>query len=114
MSGARAYLKGRCARFQPSNPCRNRTIGGDKSHKIQIKNYAGQDVTLTDREKMAIIVAQAMTLYSMAIQEGKTPKSQSIIDFVLENTPKNFRANLTMELIDEIYAFIAGSNMELS
>ena len=69
---------------------------------------------LTDQEKTVILVTQAMTLYSISMQEGKIPKNQSVVDFILKNTPENFRQNLTMELIDEIYAFIARSNMELS
>ena len=71
-------------------------------------------MTLTSREKIAILVSQAMTLYSMRMEEGEIEEHQSVIDFVLKNTPQEYKTSLSIELIDDIFAFISSSNMELS
>ena len=71
-------------------------------------------MTLTNREKIAILISQAMTLYSMRMQEGKIDERQSVIDFVLKNTPQEYKTSLSIELIDDVFAFISSSNMELS
>ena len=69
---------------------------------------------LTDQEKIAALVSQAMTLYSIYMHEGKIPEHQSIVDFVLKSTPEQFRKMLSMDLIDEIFAFISSTRVELS
>ncbi len=71
-------------------------------------------MTLTNREKMAILISQAMTLYSMRLQDDKIDEHQSVIDFVLKNTPQEYRTSLSIELIDDVFAFVSSSNMELS
>lgn len=71
-------------------------------------------MTLTSREKISILISQAMTLYSMRMQEGKIDEHQSVIDFVLKNTPQEYKTSLSIELIDDVFAFISSSNMELS
>ncbi|MGB6463392.1 MAG: hypothetical protein WBF38_04110 [Nitrosotalea sp.] len=71
-------------------------------------------MTLTNREKMTILISQAMTLYSIRMQDGKIDEHQSVIDFVLKNAPQEYRASLSIELIDDVFAFVSSSNMELS
>lgn len=71
-------------------------------------------MTLTSREKTAILISQTMTLYSMRMQEGKIDERQSVIDFVLKNTPQEYKTSLSIELIDDVFAFISSNNMELS
>ncbi len=71
-------------------------------------------MTLTNREKMAILISQAMTLYSMRLQDSKIDEHQSVIDFVLKNTPQEYRTSLSIELIDDVFAFVSSSNMKLS
>lgn len=71
-------------------------------------------MTLTDREKIAALISQAMTLYSVRMEEGSIPEHQSIVDFVLKSTPEHLRQNLTMDLIDEIFAFISSNHVEPS
>ncbi len=71
-------------------------------------------MSLTDKEKIVILISQAMTLYSVYMQEGKIPEHQSIVDFVLKSMPEQYKPRLNMELIDDIMAFISSNNMELS
>ncbi len=63
---------------------------------------------------MAILISQAMTLYSMRLQDSKIDEHQSVIDFVLKNTPQEYRTSLSIELIDDVFAFVSSSNMKLS
>ena len=69
------------------------------------------NVPLTDQEKTAILIAQAITLYSIYMQEGKIPEHQSVIDFVLKNMPKQDKSQLTMELMDDVFAFVSSNSM---
>ena len=71
-------------------------------------------MVLSNREKMAIIVANAITLYSQKLQEGTLPKNQSVIDFILKNIPESTKSELSIELIDEVISFVSESHMELS
>ncbi|MDE1829312.1 MAG: hypothetical protein KGI25_03210 [Thaumarchaeota archaeon] len=71
-------------------------------------------MSLTEQEKTAILISQAMTLYSIYMQEGKIPEHQSIVDFILKTIPKQYKPKVTMELIDDIFTFISNNNMELS
>jgi hypothetical protein len=71
-------------------------------------------MVLTDREKAVILISQAMALYSIRMQEGKIPERQSVIDFILKSIPQQYRSELSMELIDDVFTFVSSNNMELS
>ncbi len=43
----------------------------------------------------------------MMMQEDKIPEYGSVIDFVLKNIPEEYRKELTMELIDDVFAFVS-------
>ncbi|MDE2589670.1 MAG: hypothetical protein KGL95_08415 [Patescibacteria group bacterium] len=69
---------------------------------------------LSRREKTAIAISHAMILYSFRMQDGKISEHQSIIDFVLKNIPQEFKSELSMDLIDEVFTFMSEQHMELS
>ena len=71
-------------------------------------------MTLTDNERLAILISQAITFYSIQMEEGNIPPGQSIIDFVLKTVPDQYKSKLNMDLIDDVMAFISNNNMELS
>lgn len=71
-------------------------------------------MTLTNREKMGILISQAITMYSLKMQEGKIPEHQSVIDFIIKNMPKEYKPELSIELIDDVFLFVSGNSMELS
>ena len=71
-------------------------------------------MTLTTREKAAIIVSHLIAVYSEQANEGKIPQNQSVIDFILKNTPELYRAELSMDLIDDVFSFLSSQSMELS
>ena len=69
---------------------------------------------LTDREKILILISQAISAYSAKMQKGEIPERQSVIDFILKNMPREYKSELSMELIDDIFSFISNNHMELS
>lgn len=63
-------------------------------------------MTLSKKEKAAILVSQAITIYSIKMQNNEIPEHQSLIDFVLQSLPMDFRPELSAELIDDVFTFI--------
>jgi hypothetical protein len=71
-------------------------------------------MALSNREKTIIFVSQAISLYSVRMQEDRIPENQSVIDFILKNMPQEFKSGLSMELIDDVFSFVSNNHMELS
>jgi hypothetical protein len=48
------------------------------------------------------------------IEDGKIPQSQSVIDFLMKNIPQEYKSELSIDLIDDVFTFISSRPMELS
>jgi hypothetical protein len=83
-------------------------------HKAQIKTCHIQTMVLTNKEKILILISQAISSYSVKLQEGNIPEHQSVIDFISKNIPKEYKSELSMELIDGIFSFVSNNHVELS
>ena len=71
-------------------------------------------MTLSSREKTIVITSHLISLYSEMIEEGKIPQNQSVIDFLMKNIPHEFKSELSIDLIDDVFTFISSRPMELS
>ncbi|HZS74126.1 MAG TPA: hypothetical protein VFA69_06445 [Candidatus Nitrosotalea sp.] len=71
-------------------------------------------MALTSREKTIIITSHLISLYSEMIEEGKIPQNQSVIDFLMKTIPKEYKPDLSIDLIDDVFMFISSRPMELS
>ena len=71
-------------------------------------------MVLTSREKTAIIVSHLVSLYSEKMEDGKITQGQSVIDFMMKNIPQEYKSEVSMDLIDDVFNFIASRSMELS
>ena len=71
-------------------------------------------MALSSREKTIIIMSHLVSLYSEMAEEGKIPQNQSVIDFLMKNIPSEYKKDLSMDLIDDVFAFISSRPMELS
>jgi hypothetical protein len=72
-------------------------------------------MTLSNREKLLVVISNAISVYSMYTKDPQTmPKNITLIDFVLKATPKDLKEDLTMDLIDEVFAFVSKAQTELS
>jgi len=64
-------------------------------------------MTLTNREKLVVLITNAITLYSKKMEEGNMPQNQSIVDFVLKSVPDDLKSGISMELIDDVFSQIS-------
>ncbi len=71
-------------------------------------------MTLTNREKTTILISHAISLYSQMMQNKKIPQNQSVVDFIQKNVPDEYKSELSIDLIDDIFSFISHYHMELS
>ncbi len=72
-------------------------------------------MTLSNREKILVVISNAISVYSIYAKTPDTiPKNMSLIDFVLKATPEDLKKDLSMELIDEVFAFVSQTQSELS
>ncbi|MEM2160270.1 MAG: hypothetical protein QXN55_04875 [Candidatus Nitrosotenuis sp.] len=72
-------------------------------------------MTLSNRERLLIVISNAISVYSVYAKNPDTlPKNMSMIDFVLKATPDDLKKELTMDLIDEVFAFVSKTQAELS
>jgi hypothetical protein len=71
-------------------------------------------MVLTGREKTAIIVSHLISSYSEKFKEGNIPQGKSVIDFIMKNIPPEFKSDLSIEIIDDVFNFISSRPMELS
>ncbi|MGQ0606629.1 MAG: hypothetical protein ACT4OD_06770 [Candidatus Nitrosotenuis sp.] len=72
-------------------------------------------MTLSNREKVLVIISNAISVYSIYAKNPNTlPKNMSMIDFILKATPETLKKDLTVELIDEVFAFVSQTQSELS
>ena len=62
---------------------------------------------LTNREKLVVLITNAITLYSKKMEENNIPANQSIVDFVLKSVPEDLKSEISMELIDDVFAQIS-------
>ena len=71
-------------------------------------------MVLTSREKTGIIISHLVSLYSEKMEEGKISHGQSVIDFIMKNIPQEYKSDISMDLIDDVFNFISSRPMELS
>ena len=72
-------------------------------------------MALSNREKRLVVVSNAISVYSVYAKNPDTlPKNMSMVDFILKATPDDLKKELTMDLIDEVFAFVSQTQSELS
>lgn len=82
--------------------------------RLKLKTSHKHGMSLTTKEKILILISQAISAYSAKMQKGDIPEHQSVIDFISKNIPKEYRSELSMELIDDVFSFVSSNYMELS
>ncbi|NIP61783.1 MAG: hypothetical protein GWN01_09535 [Nitrosopumilaceae archaeon] len=65
---------------------------------------------LSDREKTVALIANGIAVYSLYREEGKISDESNLFDFILKITPQKYHSNLSVELIDEIFAFVSSAH----
>lgn len=65
------------------------------------------NMPLTNREKLIVLITNAITQYSKKMKEDSVSQNQSIIDFVLKSIPDDLKSEISMELIDDVFSQIS-------
>ena len=66
-----------------------------------------QNMTLSNRKKIIVLITNAITLYSKNMEDDKISQNQSIIDFVYKSIPEDLKPEISMELIDDVFSQIS-------
>ena len=64
-------------------------------------------MSLTNREKLIVLITNAITLYSKKMEGDNRPQNQSIVDFVLKSLPDDLKSEMSMELIDDVFSQVS-------
>jgi len=65
---------------------------------------------LSEREKVIILIANAIAVYSLYQERNELPKNTSMIDFILKTIPENLKKHVSIELIDETFEFVSSTH----
>lgn len=69
-------------------------------------------MTLTDREKAIVAISNAISVYSVYTKNpDMLPKNMSMIDFILKSTPAHLKKEISIDLIDEIFAHVTKTEL---
>lgn len=71
-------------------------------------------MTLSNKEKALILVANAVAVYSISAEKGTLPKNQSLFDFILKAIPEEIKPEISAKLIDEVFVYVSEAHLELS
>ena len=67
-------------------------------------------MTLSDKEKMIAIISNGIAVFSLLQERDSLPKNTTMYDFVLKVIPENIRAELSIELIDEVFQYVTSAH----
>ncbi len=65
------------------------------------------NMSLTNREKLIVLITNTITLYSKKMEEGNIAQNQSIVDFVLKSIPDDLKSEMSVELFDDVFSQIS-------
>ncbi len=65
---------------------------------------------LSEKEKVIILIANAITVYSLYQERNELPKNTSMVDFILITIPENLKKQVSIELIDETFEFVSSTH----
>jgi len=67
-------------------------------------------MTLSDKEKMIAIISNGISVFSLLQERDELPKNTTIYDFVMKVIPENIKAELSVELIDEVFQYVSSAH----
>ncbi len=71
-------------------------------------------MTLTDKEKMIVIISNGIAVFSLLQEREELPKNTTMYDFVLKVVPEDIKSELSVELIDEIFQYVTSAHSSYS
>ena len=67
-------------------------------------------MTLSDKEKMIAIISNGISVFSLLQERDELPKNTTMYDFVIKVIPENIKAELSVELIDEVFQYVSSAH----
>ena len=67
-------------------------------------------MTLSDKEKMIAIISNGISVFSLLQERDELPKNTTMYDFVMKVIPENIKAELSAELIDEVFQYVSSAH----
>ena len=68
---------------------------------------------MLNKKEMAIAhIASAITVYSIRQNTDTLPKNLSMIDFILKTVPDDIKPDITMHLIDYVFAYVSATRFD--
>jgi len=67
-------------------------------------------MTLSDKEKMIAIISNGISVFSLLQERDELPKNTTMYDFVMKVIPENIKAELSVELIDEVFQYVSSAH----
>lgn len=64
-------------------------------------------MTLSTKEKAISLISNAITTYSLNLENSALPENTSLIDFILKSIPNEMKSEITIELIDEVFDYVS-------
>jgi len=65
---------------------------------------------LSEKERVIILIANAIAVYSLYQERNELPKNTSMVDFILKTIPENLKKQVSIELIDETFEFVSSTH----
>jgi len=67
-------------------------------------------MTLSDKEKMIAIISNGISVFSLLQERDDLPKNTTMYDFVMKVIPEDIKAELNVELIDEVFQYVSSAH----
>ena len=67
---------------------------------------------LNPKEQAISHISSAISVFSVKNELGTAPKNVSMYDFILKTIPEDIKSQISVELIDEIFAYISSSHLK--
>ena len=65
---------------------------------------------LSDKEKLIAIISNGIAVFSLLQERDSLPKNTTMYDFILKVVPEDIKAELNVELIDEVFQYVSSAH----
>ena len=65
---------------------------------------------LSEKEKVIILIAKAIAVYSLYQERNELPKNTSMVAFILKTISENLKKQVSIELINETFEFVSSTH----
>ena len=67
-------------------------------------------MSLSNKEKLIAIISNGIAVFSLLQERDELPKNTTMYNFVLKVIPEDIKAELSVELIDEVFQYVTSAH----